>query len=73
MEGKFCTGSEEGLAKIESHLAEHAYLSGGPLPGCEDSCAFLSLKAAPCATKYFNTFHWYCTLNMFNRDLLKSW
>jgi len=72
MEGKFATTTEADLQKIESHLNEHAYLSGNTL-GADDSLVFLSLKAAPCATKYFNTFHWYCTVNMFNKEVVKSW
>jgi len=73
MEGKFSTNTEADIQKIETHLAEHSYISSGPLPGCEDACVFFSLKGAPDASKYFNFFHWFATISMFNKEVVKSW
>jgi len=54
-------------------LTNNAYLSGGPLPGAQDSQVFFSLKAAPDQTKYPNFFFWYATLSMFNPAVVKTW
>jgi len=70
---KFSTANESELLKIEAHLSNNAYLADGPLPGVEDSVVFLSLQAAPDASKYFNTFHWFATLSLFNKEVVKSW
>jgi len=70
---KFATTSEAELLKIETHLTNNAYLADGPLPGAEDSVVFLSLQGPPCQTKYTNTFHWFVTLSLFNKEVVKSW
>jgi len=73
MEGQFSAESETKTLEIESFLSGNAYLSGGPLPGVQDSSVFFSLKAAPDATKYPNFFHWFATLSMFNPAVIKTW
>jgi elongation factor 1-beta len=73
MEGQFSAESETKTLEIESFLSNNAYLSGGPLPGAQDSSVFFSLKAAPEAAKYPNFFHWYATLSMFNPAVVKTW
>jgi len=65
--------SADDLQKVEAHLSNNAYLSDGPLPGPEDSTVFLALQSAPDASKFFNTFHWFATLSLFNKEVVKSW
>jgi len=73
MEGQFSTETETKTLEIESFLTNNAYLSGGPLPGAQDSQIFLSLKAAPDQSKYPNFFYWYSALSMFNPAVIKTW
>jgi len=73
MEGQFSVESETKQLEIESFLSSNAYLSGGPLPGAQDSSVFFSLKAAPDAAKYPNFFHWFATISMFNPAVVKTW
>jgi translation elongation factor EF-1beta len=73
MEGQFSAESETRTLEIESHLSNNAYLSGGPLPGAQDSVVFFSLKGAPDATKYPHFFHWFATLSIFNPAVVKTW
>jgi elongation factor 1-beta len=73
MEGQFSAETETKTLEIESYLSSNAYLSGGPLPGAQDSSVFFSLKAAPDAAKYHNFFHWFATLSMFNPAVIKTW
>jgi len=73
MEGQFSTENEAKILEIENHLSNNAYLSGGPLPGPQDAQVFFALKAAPDSVKYFNFFHWFATLSLFNPLVIHTW
>jgi len=73
MESQFSCESETKTLEIESFLSNNAYLSGGPLPGAQDSQVFFSLKAAPEQSKYPNFFYWFATLSNFNPTVVKAW
>jgi len=73
MESQFSCDSEIKTLEVESFLSNNAYLSGGPLPGAQDSKVFFSLKAAPDHSKYPNFFYWYATLSGFNPTVVKAW
>jgi len=70
----FTAANEEGLAKLEQHLAANNYVSGADLPNAEDARVFFELNnTAPNKEKYPNLFFWFQNLRIFNPVVLKSW
>mmetsp|Transcript_87241 Transcript_87241/g.121049 ORF Transcript_87241/g.121049 Transcript_87241/m.121049 type:complete len:218 (+) Transcript_87241:65-718(+) len=72
---KFSIENDTKLSEIETHLANNAYLSAGPLPDAEDAKVALALikndPEVPSKEKYPNLYFWYANIRVLAPPVLE--